>query len=512
MKSLKKILSIFAAFMMVIGLTMTNANAVGNPAQTGSITISNAHKGQTYNVYRIFDLTYASNTTETKEDDAYAYSINDKWKNYFVGTDNQITEEAGKYVEINPSNGIIYVTAKSGMDAEAFSKSLENYANKNSIGAEKTFTPGNTTNTPTETWTASGNDNSVGTLVFNSLPLGYYMITTTTGTLVTLNTTNLNKTVIDKNTLPTDEKEVVNTEWTNSKDGATIGDTVNYQVTIHAKKGAENYVMRDTMTSGLTFNASSLTIKAGNITLTQKPANATDETPWDYELLTGNEVVPSTFKVVFNQKYLNTIQEDTDIIITYSATVNNNATTSNGNNATLDYGNNPNINTGENKTETKTFSIEINKQDSNQNPLANAIFTLAQKDKDSTKPNHELKFTGSGEAYKVSTSDDASSTITTGSTGKLVISGLGEGTYVLTETQAPNGYNKLKDPIEVHIDKDGKVTYGENSQGTIVVVNLTGSELPSTGGMGTTMIYIAGAILMVGAAIIFVTNKRMKHE
>ena len=108
--------------------------------------------------------------------------------------------------------------------------------------------------------------------------------------------------------------------------------------------------------------------------------------------------------------------------------------------------------------------------------------------------------------------------------------------YDVKETVAPNGYNLLQGSktvtatelssstttIKWYKDKDGNVTTESttNEQTTDfkvnvagqVIVNTKGAQLPSTGGMGTTMLYVAGAILMVGAAVIFVTNKRMKHE
>ena len=107
----------------------------------------------------------------------------------------------------------------------------------------------------------------------------------------------------------------------------------------------------------------------------------------------------------------------------------------------------------------------------------------------------------------VDSQDDATEVTTTDGAAKF--SGLKNGTYQLIETKAPDGYNLKTDPTTITINNS-------NNSETFVfnqtIENGKGSQLPSTGGMGTTMIYIAGAILMVGAAIIFVTNKRMKHE
>ena len=108
--------------------------------------------------------------------------------------------------------------------------------------------------------------------------------------------------------------------------------------------------------------------------------------------------------------------------------------------------------------------------------------------------------------------------VTTPSSGKLRIQGLAEGTYYLTETQQPAGYNILKEAIKIEIDKDGNIKYASKSEklnsmpsgGNVKVLNNTGSLLPSTGGMGTTLFYIFGAILVIGSGVVLITKKRMK--
>ena len=102
--------------------------------------------------------------------------------------------------------------------------------------------------------------------------------------------------------------------------------------------------------------------------------------------------------------------------------------------------------------------------------------------------------------------------ITTGDTGKFTIQGLDAGIYYLTETQQPAGYNKLKDPLKIVIGENGTITVDDKSiTGTDVkVLNQTGSILPSTGGMGTTLFYIFGAILVIGSGVVLITKKRMK--
>lgn len=125
--------------------------------------------------------------------------------------------------------------------------------------------------------------------------------------------------------------------------------------------------------------------------------------------------------------------------------------------------------------------------------------------------------------------------ITTPDSGVIVVKGVKTGNYVITEVKAPDGYNKLTDPVTVeaakigktttqttvYLDKDGKVV-DESAKVTevkvdidtiaataVVVVNKAGTELPSTGGMGTTVFYVLGAVLVLGAVVLLVTKKRM---
>ena len=107
--------------------------------------------------------------------------------------------------------------------------------------------------------------------------------------------------------------------------------------------------------------------------------------------------------------------------------------------------------------------------------------------------------------------------------GVLTFEGLGEGTYTITELVAPNGYNLLKDPITITITanatpegcawtvKNGKtgLTAGEDHLFAFNVENNSGTELPSTGGIGTTIFYILGSLLVVVAGVVLVTRKRM---
>ena len=155
------------------------------------------------------------------------------------------------------------------------------------------------------------------------------------------------------------------------------------------------------------------------------------------------------------------------------------------------------------------------------NGLDGAKFTLS-KNTDGTNPIKLIKLTDATKpnTYRVAMpkaenqfEDGASAEITTDATGRFTIQGLDSDTYYLTEKEAPKGYNKLKDPIAITIDNAGNVKLGQTTveNGEVKVENKTGAELPSTGGIGTTVFYVVGGILAVGAAVLLVTKKRMER-
>ena len=116
--------------------------------------------------------------------------------------------------------------------------------------------------------------------------------------------------------------------------------------------------------------------------------------------------------------------------------------------------------------------------------------------------------------YRVAKTGDATTTdkVITLTTGKFTIQGLDADTYYLTETKQPDGYNKLSNAVKIVIDEKGNITVDDKTPSTklVEVENKTGSILPSTGGMGTTLFYIFGAILVIGSGVVLITKKRMK--
>ena len=289
-------------------------------------------------------------------------------------------------------------------------------------------------------------------------------------------------------------------------------------------------MLHDKMDAGLTFDKSTVKVRR------QVGDGSATNVETGYIVKTDNlgETTPNvcTFHIEFDKTFCDGLQANEKIIITYSATLNEKAkigkTTGNTNTTYLKYGDSSQ--TQDSTTTTYTFEIPVLKYTNKgtpatETPLANAKFKLS-KDENGTTPIELVNITNSGEIdntyRKAKTAEDTSITkiteIITPDSGKLRIQGLAAGTYYLTETQQPDGYNILKEAIKIEIDKDGNIKYASKSKtlnpmtsgGNVKVLNKTGSLLPSTGGMGTTLFYIFGAILVIGSGVVLITKKRMK--
>lgn len=384
--------------MMVLGMSsvVSAAGASGTATPTGSITINNAAPGETYNIYRILDLESYSGSGESGN---YAYKLRSdnatgstkSWSNFIKSS-----EIKNVYVTIDGD----YVTWKDGVattegEAAKFAELALKYAKDNImeiVADETVIAP------------AAPSGATTSTVSFSDIPLGYYLVETSVGTVLALDTTNSTWTIDDKNVAPTVEKEVSKTEngVYGDKSTASIGDTVYFKTTIAAKKGARNYVLHDTMSAGLTFNESSIVVKKEGVA-TPLERNS------DYELVTDATAKGDscTFHIKFTESFCNSITADTNIIITYSATLNEKAnigpTTGNTNTTYLKYGDNRI--TTEPTTTTYTFEIPVLKYTSKgtpaaEIPLANAKFKLS-KDENGTNPINLVDSTKGGDSDMV---------------------------------------------------------------------------------------------------------------
>ena len=489
MKHAKKLLAALLALAMMLAMAVPAFADKGTYGTTGTITINKAVNGQTYKIYRIFDL-------ESFDDgnNAYSYKLNATWngfENYDKGG-----VSASQFFTIE--NGYIkWVDGKNNTEGAAEFAKLA-----------KAYLADHTAITPIDSKEATGT-----TVTFTNMDLGYYLVDTSLGTLLSLNTSKPNAAIDEKNEVPSIDKVVSssNTYGTATSSDAQIGDTVYYKVTIHAKKGAEGYILNDTMSVGLTFN-NDIVIKNGANALTAGT---------DYTVKTGDDAVDCTFVVEFTQSYLDGLTDNADLEVTYTATLNEKAKvdTASTNKAKLEYG--EKHNTVEKETTTNTYKFDLVKIDGSDKKLIDGAKFELYEDAECSAAK-QVKFTVSAdkETYKVSTAEGATGTIEV-KDGKVTIEGLDKKTYYLKEKQAPSGYNTLAEAVKVNVAEDAvrsevvTTTSGEDKiydKGGKAIENNKGTLLPSTGGIGTTIFYLVGGGLMVAAAVLLITKKRMENK
>ena len=481
---MKKIASLLLALAMVLAITVTASAAQEGSLTGGSITINDAVPGETYNIYQLLYLeSYNADTN------AYSYKANSAWESWLK------TQTA--YVSFDDQG---YVTWVENADPAAFAKLAQAQA--------ATMTADGTAVAP-----AAAEGKTYSTVTFSDLKLGYYLVDTSLGALCSLDTTNPNAVMEEKNEVPTIDKQVKedSTGSWGDENTAQIGDTVEFETTIHAKKGAQNYVLHDKMSEGLTLNPESISVKVGETALTSGT---------DYTVVTSGLTDDCDFHIVFTQAYLDGISANTDIVVSYTAVLNDKAvisTDANTNMTKLGYGDKSETQWDE--TKTYTFKFDVVKTDSDKKLLTGAKFELYDAQ---TGGNKIALVKESDGVYRVATdaeknAEDFVSAVI--EAGTATVKGLdADTTYWLEEIEAPAGYNKLPERVEVAIvggnlstTFEGTGVY-EDTMGGVQITNKSGTELPSTGGMGTTIFYVIGSILVVAAGVLLVTRKRMSDK
>ena len=452
MKTMKKIFALTLALMLVFSLALT-ANAAAMPDE-GSVTINGAAAGKTYSFYRIYDL------ESVGTNGGVIYITNEKWGAFGEGT----------YVTITDG----HVT---GMEGFTTAKAQE-FAAAAIAAIDATKTVDKTADA-----TASGD------FVVEGLKYGYYVMKSTLGnadqyTVFTLfNSTPLE--IDEKNTadIPKFEKTVL--EDSNSKFGtsntADVGEAITFKLTVTAAAGTDSYQFVDKLTNLAFIGITGATVTSGN--------NTTNLTTNDYTVTTNTE----GFTVTFNENFRKALKDNDVIEITYTAKLTEAAITDGEgkNEATFTYGDNVEI---EDKTETKTYKITVTKTNDKEpaTPLDDAVFVLKKGDL-------FYKYDETNGVTWVNSQDNATK-VTSGENGVLVFEGIDADNYTLVEIDAPDGYVLPTEGKDVEVD----------SKETVTITNTLGEKLPETGGMGTTLFYTLGGMMVAAAAVLLVTKKRMR--
>lgn len=482
MKHVKKLLGLLLALTLSLTLCLPAFAANGTNDNTGSITINDAEVGHTYRIYQVMVL--ESYDTKADGDGAYAYKAHTDWASWL--------SSQTQYVSIDNQGYITWVADKSADTIATFAKNALAHAKSKNI-------------TPVEEVNATST-----TVSFTGLNLGYYLVDTTLGTLCSLDTTAPSVEMFEKNEPPHINKQVKEDSTGNWGDDNTaeIGDTVEFQTTISAKKGAESYVLHDEMSEGLTLDPDSITVA--------KPTGlikGQDASSGDYHVVTTGLNDDCTFEVHFHQSYLDSIKTSTDIVVTYNAVLNEKAVVStddNPNGTKLEYGDENNTKvTPPDETKTYTFKVDVVKTDDEKKVLDGARFKLY----DAKTGGNEIALVKvSDGVYRLAKAGENGVGYITTVNGQLEIKGFDANTnYYLEETKAPDGYHKLGERVEIAVKEanlEATVENGVYKDGGVWVKNIPGKELPSTGGMGTALFYIGGGVLVVGAAALFVLKKR----
>lgn len=512
MRKMKKFLCAALASTMVLAMAAPSFAAQGDP---GTITIENAIIGQSYNVYKLLDA------IQNQDGSSWAYTVNVSWAAFFA------TDEAKAYFTVDSVGNVAWKGDKSEARVKDFASLALTYAKANVINP-----------------VATQNKVTAPEVTFDGLGLGYFLLDSSAGTLLSLDTNSPSKNIKEKNEAPAVPSKSVtsiingntNMERVGELTSVSIGDTINYRIVIDAKEGAENYVLHDDMDEGLIFNVDS--VQVYKVSNQNAPLDVPVTPENNYEVVTNNLCGEGCdFEVKFTSAFCTELKKEDFIIVTYSTKFAPDGTVNSGgynNKAHLTYGNggttpdNPGNNdkvfTFDMPVLKYTGTLDTNGDIANGTGLAGAVFTLSA-NADGKNP---IKITGNNGAYrvaKIQTGDvtPENSQMITPEAGTLKIDGLAAGTYYLTEVTAPAGYNKLEAPITVIITAtvtgEGetavvtKTMYEgtevpENATNRINVLNNTGSLLPSTGGIGTTIFYAAGIILMAGAVFFVVRRKR----
>ena len=487
MKKLKQFGSLVLALMLAVALSCPAFAAGG----TYQITINNAAENHTYEAYQIF----AGDLSNGK-------LSNIKWGSGITAAGKAALGDAAAKAE----------ALENSDDAAALAKEVAQYLTSPAVSGTQ----------------------ADGKYVISGLSAGYYLVKDQDNTLQNKDdfyTAYImevveNVTATPKGDKPSVEKKVKDindskddalSEWQDSADH-DIGDVIPFQLTGTVASNYDAYktyefIFHDVESAGLTFDKDSVRAFVGETAI---DASA-------YSVVTDTDD-GCTFHIVFNNlKSIPAVQADSKINVRYNATLNENAvigSAGNPNKVSLEYSNNPNDsqggeNTGKTPEDTVivfTYKTVINKVDQDNKPLTGAEFKLEK----------YIKATDTWKEIAV-VKNDAGTVFT--------FNGLDDGQYKLSETATPEGYNTIQDiTFEITANHEilsdspaltelngnkvnGEITFtSAANEGSLTanIVNRSGSTLPTTGGMGTTVLYVVGGVLVVCAGVALVAKKRMQ--
>lgn len=512
MKRMKRIMALMLAAIMMMAMSVT-AFAAGGATGTHTLTVNVKSttpaqdlKGQTINLYKLFDVTESKSGETTN----YAYTVNNTYKATLasvlkIGETAKDEEYAAAVLALKDTEGAVQKFAND-FTAEALTKKLSATANSGKITEENKTS-----------------------YTFENLAAGYYLVYVTGGKEIQSSLVTVDETTTTVN-LKTEAPSITKTA---DKETAEIGQVVKYTVTgaIPDTTGYEQYqyIIHDELSKGLDFvnDAKGTALEEGATTVTV--AVAFGEEIADASKAPTTATLDSTNKKKMSLDLsewvrANQTNKGKAFTVTYYAKVNKDAVVTEKNNAQLEYGNNPKETTKTTPSEAKTptYPLDIlKKEKTSEKELAGAKFSLYTTEADAKAGTNAITVSGSDGKYVVDpTSKNTvfeSVASIEGENYNLHVNGLKAGDYWLVETEAPAGYNKLTAPIKVTIKKSADADVnnwtiskdGVDEKDKIIdIENSTGSILPSTGGRGAIAFAVIAALLVFGVAVSFIRDKR----
>ena len=480
MNTLKKATVFVLALVLILSCSIA--------ASAASITIGNAQPGQTYKVYKMFDVT--ATTPAEGEEAQYSYKVVDAWAPFF-----EADHPGHNYIELTDGYPTKINFTTNSPEAATFAKAALALAKQNKISHNGSV--------------MAQKDVSA---TISDLADGYYLVETSLGALCGLNTANGNTavTINEKNEMPVVKKEV---KEKNPRDSwgasniAQVGSIVDFKAEIEVKGESINYVFHDEMEVGLKIQnttANPITVKVGE---TAAAVNT------DYTLQVKN----NGFDITFKDSYIQNNYGKT-ITVTYYAMVTKEAvkdTDGVRNEAWLDVGDKTVTTHQQTLTNSLSFDLVKYREKANGNEkvlLAGAKFKLYTSATGSEEVPLIKVTEENGTYYRPTVDGETATVIETTADAPIRIKGLNNVTYYLEETEAPNGFNKLAGRTSIALTVNNLATKADTAtwyNGGVQVKNESGTVLPSTGGMGTTLFYVVGGLLMAAAAVLLIAKKRM---
>lgn len=525
MKKMKRLLAVLLTVVMMMGLATTVFADDTTNTTTYSITIVNEEAGHTYGAYQVFagDL------------DHEKILSNIKWGE---GVDGDAIQTA---LSMDSASAIAVALEDGELDVDVFAALVSEHLTNKHLH--------------------SGTQTADGKYVISGLAAGYYFIKDKDNSLDGVDNVSYTKFMLkvvkDTDAYPktaktTAEKKVYEnvkpaTDGMTGKAGNNYNDVADYNIgddvpyAFYSKVpdmsnfDSYTFVFEDKLSAGLTFN-NDVTVMIGNTTL-DKSQYSVNTSPSD----------GCSFHVTINDlKQIAAAVEGALVRVDFTAELNASAViglNGNENEMRLKFSNNPNDNTSFgttvwDKVVVFTYELDVTKVDGEEptETLEGATFILYRENGDTTE---YVKVDSNSRVTGWTTVESEASALVSDANGLFKVIGLDDGTYYLKETDPPAGYNILAQPITlvikattvndqnwvgktasealtaltIKVDSEAEAK-GDTDTGIVsaTVENNIGATLPETGGVGTTLFYVIGGILVLGAVVVLITRKRMSNE